>query len=162
MIKELEPSSRPAESQPLQVLGVVWLVCPQELFGFPDWKPFSPAHTLLPLRLRFQPLHIHDKDPRSVSSLSVLEHTKESTKLANDSCLLSRLSHGTHRRIVNLFWVNLATRDYPAIPSKGRDQQNLFLFSRPKTNTGRAHSKSILVVDCLLFWLLPLWSSFAD
>ena len=77
----------------------------------------------------------HDKDPRSVSSLSVLEHTKESTKLAfndndgdkeeedplrrrsrrrtvkkkltNDSCLLSRLSHGTHRRIVNLFWVNL-------------------------------------------------------
>jgi len=96
-------------SQPLQVLCMVWFICSQQLHRFSDWEPFSAPDALLPLALRLQSLHIHDKDSGPMSSLSVLKHTKKSTKLANDTSLFSSLPHGTHRRIVNLFRVNLVS-----------------------------------------------------
>merc|ERR1719285_1032245 len=88
--------------------------------------------------------------------------TEGLTKLTNDSCLLTSFPHSTHRRIVNLFGINLAARDNPAAAAKGGNQQNLLLFSGAETYTSCTHSKSILVIDCLLLWLLPLGSSFSD
>jgi len=141
---------------------MVWFIFTQQLRRLPYGEPFPLSNALLPLSLWLQSLDIHHKDPRPVSSFSVLKHPEKTTKLANDACLLPCLSDGTHGGVVHLFRTHLAARNDPATAPKGGNQQNLLLLSGTEAHTCSAHPKSILVVDGFLLWLPPLRSSFSD